>query len=348
MAFFNEENLKKQIKSGEFSRVYLIYGSEGYLKQFYANELCKKCVDPDFADFNLKKLDGKYTDLNEIYDCTTSFPMMGGLTCTLVKDFPLNTFVSDKGKLDPEFETVVRDIPETSVLIFWIDTLEVDEKKAKWSKIIKLIGEVGVSAKLEKRTAKDLEKLLISSASKKGCTLSKYCAEYMVKLVGDDMSTLQNELSKVCAYAGPVEITREHIDECVIVSIESRIFQLSRMIINDDADKAFEILGDLFKLREEPVVILSVLSKAFVDMYRIKAAMEKGVKNSEVADIFPGNVYKTRSFLLENAARDCRKYSIAQLKEALLLLSDADKKLKSTKNNPQSLLEELILRLLRL
>ena len=59
----NEETLKKQIKSGEFCNLYLLYGNEGYLKQHYANTICSKTVSKDFEDFNLKKLDGKETSL---------------------------------------------------------------------------------------------------------------------------------------------------------------------------------------------------------------------------------------------------------------------------------------------
>lgn len=347
MAIFNEETLKKQIKSGDFSRVYLIYGNEGYLKQFYANQICLKAVSEDFADFNLKKLDGKETNLNEIYDCVSSFPMMDDYTCTLVKDFPLNTFIGDRGKVDKEFETVISDMPETSVLIFWLDTTEVDEKNSKWSKVIKLIDGVGVCAKLDKRTRSALEKLLVSSATKKGCTLSRENAAYMINLVGEDMSTLQNELHKVCAYAGEGEISKRHIDSTITVSVEAKIFALSRMITKGDADSAFETLGNLFKLREEPVVILGVLSKAFVDMYRVKSAKEKGISYSALAECYP-SAYKGKTFILDNASKDGSRYSVTQLKEALRLLSDTDRRLKSTGEDGKTLLEELILRLLRI
>ncbi len=348
MAQFNEDALKKQIKSGEFSRIYFIYGNEGYLKQHYANLICNKTVDKDFADFNLKKLDGKDTNLNEIYDCISSFPMMSEYTCTLIKDFPLNNFIGDRGKVDSEFEQVITDIPESSVLVFWMDTIEIDEKNSKWAKVIKIIDEIGVCAKIDKRTRPALEKLLISSASKKDCTLSKECASYIITLVGEDMATLQNELSKVCAYVGSGEITKAHIDKTVIVSVEAKIFQLSRMVCRGEADNAYENLQNLFKLREEPVVILSVLSKSFVDMYRVKAVKEAGVSYSKLGEVFPANVYKNKMFTLDNAANDASRYTITQLKSALDILSDADRRLKSTGEDGKIVLEEVILRLLRL
>lgn len=348
MAQFNEESLKKQIKSGEFSRLYIIYGNEGYLKQFYANAICSKAVDKDFEDFNLKKLDGKDTNLNEIYDCISAFPMMSEYTCTIVKDFPLNSFIGDRAKVDSEFENVISDIPESSILVFWMDTMEVDEKDKKWAKVLKIFDETGVCAKIDKRTRAALEKLLVSSAAKKGCTLSRENAYYIIDLVGEDMSTLQNELNKVCAYVNEGEIERSHIDKTVIVSVEAKIFQLSRMVVRGEADNAYENLANLFKLREDPIIILSVLSKSFVDMYRVKAAKEAGVSNAKMADEFPGNVYKNKLFTLDNAAADVKNYSITQLKNALDILADADRRLKSTSEDSRTVLEEVILRLLRL
>ena len=346
MAQFTEETFKKHIKSGEFSGVYIIHGNEGYLKQHYANMICDKSVGKDFADFNLKKLDGKETTLNEIYDCVSSFPMMSEYTCTLVKDFPLNSYISDNGKVDKDFEMVVSDIPESSILVFWMDTTEIDEKNSKWSKILKYIDNIGACAKIDKRTRSQLEKLIIASASKRECNLSRENAAYMVNLVGEDMSTLQNELNKVCSYVGSGDITREHIDKTVIVSVEAKVFQLSRMIVRGEADNAFENLSNLFKLREEPVIILSVLSKAFVDMYRVKAIKEKGISYTKLAEDFP-SAYKGRTFILDNAANDASKYTLTQLKNALDLLSDADRRLESTGEDPATILEELILRLLR-
>ncbi len=347
MALLNEDGLKKEIKNGEFSRIYFIYGDEGYLKQHYSNTICAKAVPKDFEDFNLKKLEGKDTDLNEIYDCISSFPMMSEYTCTLVKDFPLNTFIGDRGKVDEEFNSVISDIPESSILIFWMDTIEVDEKNSKWSKIIKLCDEYGASANICKRSRSDLQKLLISSAAKKDCTLSRECAVYIITLVGEDMATLQNELNKVCAYKKHGEITKTDIDKTVIVSVEAKIFNLSRMIVRGEADNAFENLNNLFKLREEPVVILSILSKAFVDMYRVKAIKETGLSYTKLAEDFPSS-YKGRSFVLDNASNDGKNYTVTQLKNAIDILSDADRRLKSTGEDAKTILEELILRLLRL
>lgn len=347
MAVFDEEALKKNIKSGEFSRVYFIYGNESYLKHFYIDLLIKKTVDNDFKDFNLHILEGKDTNLNEISDCVLSFPMMGEYSLTVVNDYPVQGLVGDRGKINVNFEELINELPESTVLVFFTDNTEVDEKNTKYSRFIKFIeSKGGICANICKRNTTQLSRLLQDSAKKKGCDLSRDVALYMVSLAGDDMSILRNELDKVCAYRKSGAITKNDIDRCVIASVEAKVFSLSRQIASGDADGAFTTLSNLFKLKEEPVAILAVLSKAFVDMYRVKAVKEKGLKPDCLADIFPSS-YKGRAFIITNAAKDGGRYGITQLRKALELLSEADLRLKSTGENPRSVLEELVLRLLR-
>ena len=350
MAFFTEDELKKQIKEKDFKSLYLIYGNENFLKQHYSNLIVEKTIDKDFKDFNFHDLEGKDITLNDLADCVSTFPMMGEYTCTLVKDFPFTQYwhkqENNRLKLDGDLESILNDLPETTILIFWCDTIEVDEKDSKWSKTIKLIGEIGVSAKIDKRSPQALTKLLVDSAAKKGCEISRDDAMYLINLVGTDYSTLRNEFDKVCAFTGEGKVTREHIDNTVIVSTEAKIFSLSRDIVNGEADKAYATLSNLFKLREEPTLILATLSRAYVDMYRACAIKEKGVKPQDLSAVFPS--YKGKEFTITNAARDGAKYSLSQFHKALEALSDADRRIKGTSQDDKQILEELILRLLRI
>lgn len=345
--FFKEEELKRQIKSGDFARIYVLYGDESYLKQHYAELIALKTVEKDFKDFNLHILDGTKTDINMLSDCVLSFPMMGGYSCTVVTDYPLLAAVGEKGKINEEFDAVISQLPETTVLVFKVD-FEVDLKNAKWTKLLKYIdSKGGVLAELCKRTSSQLVKLITDSAKKKGCDISRDDAYYMLNAVGDDMRTLRNELDKVCAYKKEGAITRADIDAVAVTSVEAKVFSLSRYIVSGDGDNALLTLSNLFKLREEPVAVLGVLSKAYVDMYRVKAIKEKGLPAEKLSEYFPAS-YRGRGFIITNAARDGAKYSLLSLKNALSVLFDADRRLKSTGEDPKAVLEEVVLRLLRI
>lgn len=344
MGRLDEKGLLKQLRQKEFDKLYLLYGTEDYLKKHYASLIPKKIIKPDFETFNLHMLDGNSTSLEEISDCVNAMPLMDEYSCTVVHDMNLAELAADNRFR--EFTEIVSDIPESSVLVFWLNTIQADEKNAKWKKILNLFDKYGSAVNLSRRSLSALAKLLSDSAAKKGCVLDRADALYMVNSVGDDMGTLQNELNKLCLYKAGDKITRADIDDTVIFSAQARIYSLADFIINRKADESFEVLGLLIKQREEPIRILAVLSGTYIDMYRVKAAVQSGLNPSTVADCF--GEYKRKMFLLRNAASSSKKYSMEQLRHAIALLSKADIDLKSTQTDGKTILEFLIINLLRI
>ena len=354
----NEAAFKQSLKTKSPDRLYLLYGTEGYMKSYYAELLRKKCINDSLLDFNYHLFEGKDVTLPEVYDCINAFPVMDDYTLTVVRDMPLQSFVKQKGDVESESESdsesgnfemlteIISDVPESSILLFFMDSLEVDAKNGKWLKIIKTFEKYGSVLCVDKRSDGDLAKLLSTSAAKKGCTLDRGNASYIVSLAGDDMGTLRNELDKLCAFRAGGVITRADIDASVIMTAEAKIFSLARLIAAGSADEAYSTLSGLLRQREEPIVILAVLINAYTDMYRVRAALDAGAPLSEISEVFKG--YKKKFFLLENARRDCRKYSAVQLRHSLEILSDADTRIKSTGSDSTVVLEELLLRLMRI
>ena len=93
MAKVGEAELKNQIKSGDFSNVYMIYGEEDYLKEYYVNKLKDKIVEPAFADFNFHQYDGKKTPVSEILNDADMMPMMADAFCSaVISRFPTRRY----------------------------------------------------------------------------------------------------------------------------------------------------------------------------------------------------------------------------------------------------------------
>lgn len=357
MSELNEKGLLSQIRNKDFDRLYLLYGTDDYLKKHYASFIPQKTVESEYEAFNLHILDGS-TSFSEISDCVNALPLMGGYTCTVVHDMNFTEFIKEKKTDDEENEIekdskkfeelieIISDIPESSILIFWLDTIEVNEKNGKWIKIIKTFAKYGSTVKLNSRSLSELAQLLCKSAAQRGCTLDRDIAYYLIDAVGDDMGTLRNELDKLCLYKTGEVLTKEDIDECIIKSAQAKIFGLSKLIISGKADEAFFDLDLLIKHKEEPAKILAIIAGAYVDMYRVKAAVQSGLNISDVASYF--KVPKSKMFTLENAAVSSKKYSLEQISYAIDLLYDADTHLKSTRTDGKVLLEYLILDLLRI
>ena len=152
-------DLKAQLRSGEFDRLYFIYGNESYLKRCYMERLLQKCVDKDFADFNLHVFDGKGIDIKEVSMAAQALPMMSERTCVLIKDLK----ASELGESDKkELLSLVSDIPETCVVIICLLTSDADGKG--WKELITAFNKYGSTLKLDKMSRQELSRYVIKGA----------------------------------------------------------------------------------------------------------------------------------------------------------------------------------------
>lgn len=341
MPALTETELKQQIKAGDFPCVCLLYGNEGYLKQYYAELLPKKCVTPGMEGFNLKKYDfADGAPLSEVLEAAQTLPAFGGSMCIVAHDYPLDALPAED---KTAFDAYLADPPESTVLLFWQDTAEINPKKnAKWRGVITAINKAGVTVCLDKLDRTSLCKLLMGGAQKRGCALSRENAAYFSETVGNDLSLLLGELEKLCNYKQTGEITRADIDAVATKSLEANIFDLSRALTSGYCARALEILQKLLREKEKPELILGTLASAYVDMYRVKLALAAGEKAEAPAQYFD---YKGKEFRLRNAARDAAKLDIPQLRGCLDALHAADASLKSGLLNPQTVLERLLVQL---
>lgn len=337
MAEFDEKQLKAHIKSGDFLPVYLFCGDEAYLKKLYCDSLCEKAVGKDFFDFNFQSFDGKGLDMNDVTDAAIMMPLMSERRCVVVRDAKLEALnESDLAVLKKYLENP----SESTLLIFFQSAADFSVAKAK--KITEEIKKQGAICTLNKRRGNELIKPLISSASKQGCTLSPEAANYLVGVVGDDFNVLINELSKVCHFASQGEITKYHIDEVAVKCDEAKIYDLTKFLIAKNFDKTYETLSLLLKQKTEPEYILGTIISTYVDMYRAKVSVTCGKSAEELSDAY---AYGKTAFRLKNAARDVSRLDLATLRKCLDELAKADIKLKSGRDNPSVILEQLMVRL---
>lgn len=340
MAKIDEAQLKQQIKSGEFSNAYFIYGEEAYLKEYYVGLLKEKLVDKAFEDFNFHQFNGKKTPLEDILKDADMLPMMSSCNFILVSDYPFD-------KSDKECKQIaeyLKDVPETTVLVFWYDSVEPDVKKnSKWKSVESAFAKAGSSVSLEKRSERDLVRTLVNGCKKRGAVLSQDNAKYLISVSGSDMKTLLNETEKLSSYVNGGEITRDIINRLAVKCLQAKVFDLSREMLKGNYEKAYSVLNSLFASKEDPVSVLATVSACYVDMYRVKCAKIAGKPFDDVANYYN---YKGREFALRNAMRDCAALSVEQLRRSLDALMTADNALKSSACDSRLILEEVMVKLL--
>jgi len=338
MHILNEMNLKSQIGKSNLYPIYFIFGDEQYLIKHYVKKIAEKTVKFN-TDFNLNEFDSDIS-VQDIFNAANSLPFMSDKKCVSVCDLNIDKISS--GEFEKLLNIVSNPSPSTC-LILWFEVVEFNAKKLteKSKKIMNAVEKSGgCIVNIERKSTSDLIHMLCDGATRRNCHLEPTTAKYMIESCSDDLSTLVNELEKLCAYSKNGIITNKEVDEVCSRSVEVSVFNLSKALVAQNLNTAYKILDDLFFMHTEPVIILSILSSAYIDMYRAKVAVDSGLHVESVASDLGYNA--RMSFKLTNGERDSRRLSCHQLELSLCELLDCDKQLKSTKMDPRILLERLM------
>ncbi len=337
MPIVYEDELRRDIASKRFAPVYLIYGDDSYLKNYYKDTLAKKSFDGD-PFFNLQKFEAD-CNLQEVFDAVNQFPMMADSKCVVLSDYDFS-----KGDYD-RFLELISNANDTCVLILCFDTVEFDAKKGnKEKKIIAAVEKAGGKcAEVNHRSVTALVKMLSDGAKKRGCNFSEIAARYLIEIAGIDLSTLKNELDKLCAYVGSGDITKETIEQIAVKSVDASVYEYVKHIIAGNISDALTQLDDMFFMRIEPMIILSVTASSYVDIYRAYTANIKGVAKADIAADF--KYPKNKLFLIDRAVQNLKRFDGVKLRLSLDSIAEADKSLKSFGTDPRVVLEQLTVKL---
>lgn len=340
MAQLTEEAFRKQLKFGDFARVYVIYGAESALVARYAAQLEQKAKPEQFPDFNLHHLHGD-VGADVIAEAVTALPMMDSRSCVVVYNYNPDDANAAEAK---KMAQLLAELPDHCTLIFRMASVEMNPKKpAKWKAFLKAVGAVGDVLEVPQRSESELVRYATSYAEKNGSPMDAATARTLIAQCGRDWSTLQNELDKLCAWANGRPIDRSDIAAVACTMSETAAYKMAAALVSGAFGDAYRQLDTLLFQREEPVILLGAIASAYVDLYRARVAADSGENAMALESVFE---YGRMAFKLRNAARDCRRYTLPQLRRCLDALAAADAALKGSRTPPRVVLEKLMAELM--
>lgn len=339
MPILKEPDLKKHLSSKQFSNLYFIDGEEKMLVGMYTDNLIKKLMGENPPEFNYHVFDSE-CDITNVSVACDVMPFMSDKNCVKLVDFDLENMSADD--VDTLFK-IAENIPDTTVLIFSMNTVAPPQKASKkYKKIRDAVEKNGIVADLSRRSALSLEKTLCKWANDCGSKLSPVTASKLINTCSNDLNVLHSEIEKLSAYAGEEEITPEMIELLVAKNLQAKIYDLFDHVIAQNFDKAMQTIDVLFYQREEPVSIVIAIGNAYVDMYRARIATESGINLKVMADELS---YKNRAWVLEKMAKQSRRISTVALRKSIDAVLELNERLVSVTVNPRTEIEKLISRL---
>ena len=133
MAKLTEAELKKQIKSKQFSPAYVIYGDEQMFVKRYTEMLVQAVAGKNPSDFNFHSFSGE-VDLDELAATMQIIPFMSEYNCVLVSDIFFDNM--DKDDTD-RFIDIISNTYEGTILIISMPSYQPSKKKASLTSVVK-------------------------------------------------------------------------------------------------------------------------------------------------------------------------------------------------------------------
>lgn len=325
--------LKKQLQEGELKNIYLLYGEEDFLINYYIDKIKELAVPADSELMNVEYIE-KEQSVNYIVNSIKTFPFLAERRVVIVKNLD---FFGTRSDLDELLETV-KEMPEQTILIF------AEKKIDRRSKLFKAVKSKGYVVEFNHLTEQDLVKWVSIELKKMGKKADHGTLIHFVRTVGSNMQLIHRELEKLCAYRLEDEvITIADINAITTKTIEYQIFQLvDAMGMKKSAD-AITMYHHLIHDNEPPIRILIMLTRQIRLLYQTLCLLEEGYNANMIAKKIgvPGFVAKKcitqgRFFtkdILKEALEEClfvdEAIKTGQIKDQLaveLLLNKYSKK----------------------
>ena len=299
--------LEQQIGSGEFQRVYLLYGDQAYLRLQNRDKITDAAL-PGGRGMNYSYFTGAGFTTEEVIDIAQTLPF----------------FVSR--------------VPETTVLIFS------QEEVNRTTKLYKAVSRNGFVLPCTEPDERLCRKLLTDRCKKAGLTLTDEAFSLLSEYAGSDLMNAVNETDKVIGYClGRTEITMQDVRAVCSERIQDSIFDLIAAVMRGDADTSFALYYKMLLLQTPPQQILALMIRQLNQLLEVGELIRQGKPDQEIASVTGLNFY----VLTKRIRPLLRGHTLRGLMDALQRCVQADYEYKRGKIGDRLAVEVLIAEITR-
>ena len=322
------KDLKEDLKTGSFRHVYLLYGEENYLKLRYRDRLVSALL-PDGPGMNLSIFDGSNTSEGAVIDEGQTLPFFSERRVIRLDN---TGFFRSSTELLPDY---VRSVPDYLYLVFTENDID------RRNRLYKAVQAEGRCVEFAAQTSETLSAWVAKLLSDENLRIRRSDMDYLLSRTGTDMNRISLETDKLIHYcSGKGEVTREDIDLVVSNIPEDRIFDMITALTEHRRKDAMNYYADLLALKEPPMRTLSLIASQFNRLLIIRELAAEGQSDAQIAKkagIPPFAVKRSRPLL--------RRYTAADLRNALSLCAGADEDIKSGRISDRLAVELLLIQL---
>ncbi len=330
-----EVEIKKEYK--EPNGIYILFGEEDYLKRFYASKIRESVLnDSPYALFNHAVFTPKNLSDDSMLDALATPPVFEKKKLIELTEFNFSELKSAEIEALLDFFSSANEY-DHAVVLMNIASGALDYGTSKGSKITKpspLYKKLVAAAKcayLPKATERELANWAAKHFEKDGLSIEAPAVYQLIEQCSSDMMTISGEIDKLCAYLhtnGRDTVTKEDIKNICSETRELEPFALSNAVLAGKTDAALGILHLMEQKHIRPAIAFAGVYTTYIDLYKVKAALDGGVPYTDIAKKLKMNEYRVSIYA--NAAKGT---TLKKISHVLSLCRDADLKIKSETTN---------------
>ena len=329
------QQLKNDIRSKEMGRLYIFHGEEIFLLHHYLEQVKKLLIDDLTESFNFHKLNNETFDIQSFVDAVENFPMMADHTLVQVDEVDLFKLPeSDRTKIGE----VLADIPDWCTVIFTYETVAWKPDK-RLKKLWEAVDE-GLIVEFKRQEPRDLIPWITRHFAARKKRISPDLCHYLIDITGGTMTALAGEIDKIASYSGAEEIRKTDIDAVTEPVLDAVVFQMTDHMGQGEYGPALLKLRTLLKMQQEPIMILGAIGGHFRRLSTARTLLDCGKGSADLCRLTGLSDYPARKTM--SAAG---KFGARFLAKAAELILETDRQMKTSYDDPDRLLELLILRL---
>lgn len=307
--------------------MYLLYGTEAYLKKQYKDKLKNALAAPD-DNMNFTAFEGKNSNPKEIIDLAETLPFFAERRVILIED---------SGFFKSSCEDLAEYLSEIAPATYFIFVEEEVDKRSKMYKAVKKQGSV---VEFGAQSEELLTRWILGRLKKEGKNITGSVMQLFLSKTGTDMGNIDRELEKLICYTlGRDVITVEDVEAVVTEQTTNKIFEMVNAIAEHNQKKALDLYYDLLTLKEPPMRIMFLITRQFQILLNIRDMSARGLDSQTMA-----KVAGVPPFAVKRNLSQAKGFTMTQLKGALRDGVEFEEAVKTGQMNDQMAVELFIMK----
>lgn len=317
---------------------YILHGNDAFTRSEELTALIAKMGDPDIAELNTVRLDGRTLSWDELLQHCMTIPFLSDRRLVIVTHL-LARLTQGRSKADAllveNLLSYLPDVPETTRLVF-IEDEELPNKHPLL--MLARSSQQGYEKAFTVPGGNELTRWVQQRVSQEGGEIGSRTAQMLCAYCENDLYQLHQEIRKLVAYTnGQRPITEADIELLTPQAHQANIFHMVDALGRRDGQSASRIYHQLLAMGSHPLALLGMIARQFRLMIQVKELSPRLGTSQAIARELKQSPYPISKILAQSA-----NYSMEQLQTIYHKLLETDVDIKTGRIEPVLALDMLI------